>query len=278
MSTDSTSLAAGIATPAVRLDFDPARDGFSFVNHFVWTDADLGVLAHRLRPLSTLVGGGAAALGAATAGPAGIAAAAAGGAALGATGVGGAFVRAVAKRWPSFGLCGGMALAAIERWPAPVPTSRLEADAMRPLFRKRQEATLRVAGPRFAWEWLRARRTGARDAPLARELERELDRIAETLRMGRPALVGLVGDSPDPFDNHQVVVFGIDRSGPLAASLDVYDPNAPGQTRWIRTAPGEAAGTTRITTSLPTGTSASGRVHIATQKNRLSHVFEIRVR
>ncbi len=277
MPPDSTPTAVLPASSAVRLDFDPTRDGFSFSNHFVWSDADLGVLAHRLRPLSALVVGGAAALGAATAGPLGLAAAAAGGATLGATGVGGALVRAVAKKWPSFGLCGGMALAAIERWPAPVPTARLESDSMRPLFRKRQEATLRAAGPRFAWEWLRARRTGARDAPLARDLERELDRITETLRGGRPALVGLVGDSPDPFANHQVVVFGIDRTSPLSASLDVYDPNAPRQTRWIRTAPGEASGTTRITTSLPTGTSASGRVHIASQKNRLSHLFEIRM-
>ena len=275
MSTDSIPPAA--RPDAVRLDFDPARDGFSFRNHFVWTDADLGVLARRLRPLSTFAVGGATALGAATSGPVGLAVAAAGGAALGATGVGGALVRAVARQWPSFGLCGGMALAAIERWPAPVPTARLEADAMRPLFRRRQEATLRASGPRFAREWLRARRFGVRDAPLARDLVHELGRITETLSAGRPALVGLVGDAPDPFANHQVVVFGIDRTGPLDAALDVYDPNGPGETRWIRTAPGEQAGTTHLTTNLPTGTRASGHVHIATQANRLSHLFEIRV-
>ena len=201
------------------------------------------------------------------------------GAAVGATGLGGALVRSVARRWPSFGLCGGMALAAVERWPAAgrVPTSALTADAMRPLLRKRQERTLRASGARFAAEWLRARRIGQRDAPLAAALARELDRITGTLQAGRPAIVGLVGDAPDPFANHQVVVFGIERTGRVEARLDVYDPNAPGQTRWIRTAAGERPGTTRITTSLPTGTSNSGRAHIATRANALSHLFEIRV-
>lgn len=269
---------APVSAHTVRVAFDPARDGFAFRNHFTWTPPDLATLAHRLRPASAAAVGGVAALGGAAGGPLGAAVAGIGGLAVGATGVGGALVRAVAQRWPSFGLCGGMALAAIERWPAPsVPTSALDPVAMRPLLRTRQEQTLRASAPRFAAEWLRARVTGPGDAPLAGALARELDRITETLAAGQPALVGLVGDAPDPFANHQVVVFGLERTGPAEAALDVYDPNAPGQTRWIQTAPGTAPGTTHLTTSLPTGTSKAGRAHIHTQANRLSHLFEIRV-
>ncbi len=267
-----------VSAHTVRVAFDPARDGFSFRNHFTWTEPDLETLSHRLRPASAATVGGVAALGGAVGGPVGAALAGIGGLALGATGVGGALVRAIAKKWTSFGLCGGMALAAIERWPAPgVPTSALDPVAMRPLLRKRQEQTLRVCAPRFAGEWLRALKNGPGDAPLAGVLARELDRITETLASGRPALVGLVGDAPDPFANHQVVVFGIERTGPVEATLDVYDPNAPGQTRWVRVAAGAASGTTHLTTNLPTGTSKAGRAHIHTQANRLTHLFEIRV-
>ena len=85
----------------VRLPFDPARDGFSFRNHFEWSGSDLALLSARLRPVSAAAVGGAAAV------------AGTFGAVLGATDLGGALVRAVARRWPSFGLCGGMALAAV---------------------------------------------------------------------------------------------------------------------------------------------------------------------
>ena len=279
MPSDLSPTASSAASTHVRLDFDPARDGFAFRNRFEWTDADLSVLDRRLRPLASAAVGAAAAIGGAAAGPVGAAAGAVAGAAVGATGLGGALVRAVARQWGSFGLCGGMALAAIERWPQAgrVPTSALQADALRPLLRRRQEATLRAALPRFAAEWARARRWGPAEAPLAASLARELDRIEATLRGGRPALVGLVGDAPDPFANHQVVVFGMDRTGPVSASLDVYDPNGPGQTRWIRTASGARAGTTSVATSLPTGRRPDGSVHISTRAHGLTHLFEIRV-
>lgn len=264
----------------LRLDFDPARDGFAFRNRFEWAEADLAVLDRRLRPVSAGAVGAAVGLGGVVAGPVGGAVGAVLGAAVGATGVGGALVRSVARRWGSFGLCGGMALAAIERWPASgrIATSALPAETMRPLLRTRQETTLRASLPRFAAEWARARRAGPRDAPNVQALARELDRVEETLASGRPALVGLVGDAPDPFANHQVVVFGSNRTGPVAATLDVYDPNAPGRAQWIQTEAGRKPGTTRITTSLPTGRRADGSVHVSTRPNGLAFLFEIRVR
>lgn len=265
------------------LTFSPARDGFSFVNRFEWTDADLDALAAALRPASALpfalagaVGGGlgvdrrggvGAVSGAAVAGGLGVAA-------------GDGLVRSVARRWPSFGLCGGMALAALERWPARgrLATAELERGPMRALLRRRQEATLRASLPRFARYWALARfAPGATpDAPLAGDLERELDALVATLDAGRPALVGLVGDAPDPFANHQVVAFGVERRGPLEATLHVYDPNAPGETRHVTTA-GAGRGRTSISTDIATGVRPGGRAHISTRPGHLSHLFVIEV-
>lgn len=263
--------------PALRLDFDPARDGFAFRNSFTWTDDDLGLLATRLRGVSAVPVALGAALGGAASGARGSVAGLAAGAALGRLGWGDGLVRAVARRWPSFGLCGGMALAAVERWPSRgTPTADLAAEPMRALLRKRQERTLRASLPTFAAWWLRALRAGEQ-GPFADALGRELDAIEARLGEGRPVVLGLVGDAPDPFALHQVVVFGIDRRGPLAATLAVYDPNAPGQTRTITTAPGARPGTTALSTTMRTGRGPTGRAHVSTRAGHLSHVFVVDV-
>ena len=265
---------------SIHLDFEPARDGFSFSNSFAWTDDDLGSLSRSLRPARAgALAVAAAAGGAVSGGLGGAAAAALAGGALGAGGLGGAVVRGVAQRWRSFGLCGGMSLAAIERWPhrGGPRTADLQRDDVRALLRRRQEATLRASLGRFTQLWARVRagRTGEA-AAFPRALALELGRIADTLGAGRPALVGLVGDAPDPFAQHQVVVFGIDRRARLDATLQVYDPNAPGRARQITVAPapGDSDGA-RITTTLPTGRRADGHAHISTRKGVLSHLFAI---
>lgn len=270
------------AVRQLRLDFDPAHDGFSFPNSFRWTGDDLHTLAASLRPLAALpVAASTAAGGLVGGGAAGALAGLTIGAGLGRLGVGDGLVRSLAQRWPTFGLCGGMALAAIERWPrrGGLATSELQPGPMRALLRRRQEATLRASLPRFASTWARVRFVPGHTphAPLADELQRELDTIERTLEAGRPVLLGLVGDAPDPFANHQVVVFGMERRGPLAATLDVYDPNAPGATRHVTTAAAPEPGRTHLTTDLPTGRRPSGRCHISTRAGHLAHVFAISV-
>ncbi len=266
----------------IRLDFEPSRDGFSFPNSFRWTPGDLDVLAGALRPISGLPIVASAALGGRVGGRTkGALVAGAAGLGLARAGAGDGIVQAVARRWPTFGLCGGMALAAIERWPqrGRVATADLPAGPMRALLRRRQEATLRTSLGTFARYWARVRfvPSNTPHAPFADDLRRELDAVERTLGAGRPVLLGLVGDSPDPFANHQVVAFGIERRGPLAATIEVYDPNAPGQTRHVTTAPAPTPGRTAISTDLPTGRSASGRCHISTRPGHLSHVFVLRV-
>ena len=266
----------------ILLPFEPPRDGFAFSNSFVWTETDLEFLAQRYR---TLTSGAVGLVGALSGGLLGglLGGAAGGGAAglLGRAGVGDGLLRAAVRRWPSFGLCGGMALSAIERWPGTdrVPTSALKPGPLRMLFWRRQQQTFDVSLATFARFWAQVRFVpgNAPHAPFAEDLTRQLDRIQETLASGRPALVGLVGDAPDPFALHQVVVFGIERRGALSSTLSVYDPNAPGHTRHIVTRLAPSPGRTCLTTDMPTGPRPTGRCHISTRPGELSHLFEIRV-
>ncbi|GAB5534780.1 MAG: hypothetical protein Rubg2KO_10290 [Rubricoccaceae bacterium] len=269
-------------THSILLPFEPSRDGFVFRNSFSWTEADLSFLAQRYRTLTSGAVGLVGALGGGLAG--GVLGRVAGGVAAGAlgrAGVGDGLLRAAVKQWSGFGLCGGMALSAIERWPGTnrVPTSALKPGPMRTLLWRRQQQTLDASLVTFARVWIRVRFVPGNvpHAPFADELNRQLDRIQETLTSGRPALVGLVGDAPDPFALHQVVVFGIERRGDLSATLSVYDPNAPGRTRHIVTRPAPMPGRTCLTTDMPTGPTTTGRCHISTRAGELSHLFEIRL-
>ena len=259
------------------LPFDPRRDGFSFANSFAWTDDDLSHLSARLRPLAAgLFGTVGALVGSAR----GRRAALAGGVAAGGAGVAGigdGVVRTVATRWRTFGLCGGMALAAVERWNSggQVPTWDLEKDAMRPLLRRRQAETLRRSLPRFAALWTRAKLDGTRHPPLGASLAREVESAARQIESGRLAILGVIGDSPDPFSNHQVVAFGVQRLASGGATFSVYDPNAPGATRLVHARPlaGDLS-RTNVTTDIPTGPRARG-CHISTRPGWLATVIHV---
>ncbi|MEM1042509.1 MAG: hypothetical protein AAGI91_07750 [Bacteroidota bacterium] len=257
-----------------RLDFDPARDGFAFANSFRWTEADLDFLDRMVRPLSTAGAALLPAAGAAlTGGTRGFAAGGALGLGLGRAGLGTGLVRAAARQWASFGLCGGMALAAAERWPhrGGLPTAELKQEHVRPLLWRRQARTLRASGPAFARHWLAARL--GRPTPSA-DLRREWDGIRRQIDAGRPVVLGLAGDAPDPFSQHQVLAFGY-AGGSDQDTLFVYDPNAPGKERTIAIALSGAE--TSLTTDLPVGPTARGGYHVSTRPGRLSMVFRVPV-
>ena len=270
--------------PRVRrtvLAFDPAVDGFSFANSFRWRESDIDVLADGLRPLTLgvlgLAGFGA---GRAAGGGRGGALGAAAGVGLGALGLGPALVRAVATRWRSFGLCGGMALTAAERWPnrGGTRTCELGREPLRPLLWRRQRETLRRSLPRFLASWLAARADGSAHPPLGERLTGEVQRAVAQIEAGRPVVLGLVGDAPDPFSNHQVVAFGVAHGpGPADATFLVYDPNAPAATRHVRTALlASDPSRTDVTTDLPTGPRAAGhRCHISTRQGRLATILTV---
>src|SRR5690606_13569350 len=117
-----------------RLDFIPERDGFSFPNAFTWTPLDLDFLSRWFRPVSLPVAAALPASGAALAGGwRGLAAGALVGVGLAQAGLGAGLVRGAARRWRSFGLCGGMACVAAQRWPhrGGLPTAELQPNPMR---------------------------------------------------------------------------------------------------------------------------------------------------
>lgn len=257
-----------------RLDFDPARDGFSFANAFRWTETDLAVLSRLLRPVAVPLAVALPATGAVvTGGWRGLLAGAAAGAGLAQAGLGAGLVRGAARHWPSFGLCGGMALVAAQRWPhaAGLPTAALEPEPMRRMLWRQQTRTLRAAGSTFMRYWLPFRLQPGR-TDFGHELLREWATIRERLDAGRPVVLGLVGDAPDPFAQHQVLAYGYAGTDDRG-TLTIYDPNSPGQEKSIAfTVFGEQA---RITTDLPTGPMPSGRHFVSTRPGRIGMVFAI---
>ena len=254
-----------------RLDFDPARDGFAFPNSFRWTENDFVALDEALRPITrSFVAALPAVGGLLSGGWRGLTGGAVVGAAL--TPFGGAVVRGTAQRWQTFGLCGGMALAAAERWPlkAGLPTAQLRAEPMRRLLWRRQMHTLRASGPTFLRHWTAARLGRPTSANALRSAWAD---VKAQIEAGRPAVVGLVGDAPDPFAQHQVLAFGYAGTDDRG-TLFVYDPNAPGQEHTIAfTVAGDRA---HVATDLPTGPTAGG-YHISTRAGELSMVFRIDV-
>jgi hypothetical protein len=256
-----------------RLAFDPARDGFSFPNSFEWTEPDLEALGTVLRPVTHVLASLLpAAGGAVTGGRRGLLGGAVAGMGLAGLGVGDGLMRAGAACWPRFGLCGGMALAAAERWPlrAGLPTADLQAEHVRRLLWRRQIATLRASGSMFVRHWLAAR-AGRPVAPT--DLLREWDAIRARIDAGRPVVVGLVGDAPDPFAQHQVLAYGY-AGTEERGTLYVYDPNRPGEEHTLAfTTTGDRA---RITTGLPTGPSDGGYL-ISTRAGEIDRLFVVAV-
>ena len=257
------------------LDFEPARDGFGFANVFTWTDDDLKVLTEELGPFLKGLGVGLpAVLGRAVGGRRGLLVGLAAGAALSLSTASDALIRKLAQRWRTFGLCGGMALLAKERWGAPAEgtTCELKRDAIRPLLRLRQARTIRAAWPRFLKYWLQAHAT---EGVFSREeLQAEVEKTRAKIDAGRLAILGLVGDTPDPFATHQVVAFGYEE-GESGTDFHVYDPNGPGRTRHVVVR--EKDGRTIIETDLPTGPKKEGGYHISKAVGTLSMMFVVEV-
>lgn len=255
------------------LDFDPVRDGFWFANIFAWTDDDLSELSSQLGPLIKGIGMGfPAILGKAFAGRLGFISGLVVGATLSFSKASNSVLHAVARRWRTFGLCGGMALLAKERWGSATdePTIELDRDSIRPILRLHQAQTIRASWPRFLKYWLQA--LASRGVFAAEELWEESWKAMAEIDEGRLAIIGLVGDTPDPFATHQVVAFGYEEQ---LAEIDfhVYDPNAPGRVRHVVVRKKEDQ--TVIETDMPTGPKKQGGYHISKTEGSLSMLFVV---
>jgi len=152
-----------------------------------------------------------------------------------------------------YGLCGGMCFTVLDFYKAglPLPRGKHAGDQpaggtrLRDYIWQRQMDSLMPDASRFlAWliilnhipaswpfkggpAWLLARS------------EREWQRVKASLDTGEPIPIGLVRETSNVFDNHQVLAIGYEERGKDQATLFVYDPNCPDQVSAISLTFGE---------------------------------------
>ena len=170
-------------------------------------------------------------------------------------GVGRSLATWVASGLPeTYGLCGGMAFAALDYYESGLPLPRGTGPLDQPTRKTPREATLRaylwqrllqslttgrVAAYTLAWMGalhLMPKRWPLRggDPWLLRNSREHWDRLKRHIDAGEPWPIGLVGTTTDPFMNHQVVAYGYDDSGNGTGTIYVYDMNCPGAEQTIQ--------------------------------------------
>jgi hypothetical protein len=148
----------------------------------------------------------------------------------------------------TYGLCGGMAFAALDYYTAgiPIPTATVaptQASAagtiMRNYLQRRQLDSLREnLGAVLAWmtvlnyipQWW-SFKSGA--PWLLDRSKEEWKTLKKNIDAGQPTPLALIGTTKDPLENHQVLAYGYDEPDPGlgvdgTGIIYVYDMNCPG--------------------------------------------------
>ena len=154
----------------------------------------------------------------------------------------------------TYGLCGGMAFAALDYYRTGLPLPRGTGPSDWPTRKTPKGATLRS----YLWQRLLESLTFGRVAAktlacmaalhlmprrwpfqggqpwlLAFSLA-QWSRLKRHLAAGEPWPIGLVGTTNDPFSNHQVLACGYDDDGGGRGTIYLYDMNCPGAEQTIR--------------------------------------------
>jgi hypothetical protein len=207
--------------------FDPAIHGFAFGNDWAFTEVE----KQRLRETFAryLAWGGV--LSALTLGPVGAVLTL-----LGIDAIRKAIEAELSKN--TFGLCGGMSFAALDYFYSPRPVPREPQPPLGPPLRTylwdRQVHSFESDLAKLcAWVVLLKHAPSSwpfRDAigRLLAWTEREWETIKAQLDSGDPVPLMLVRDTPDPFENHQVLAIDyVDGETPNQVKIYLYDPNYP---------------------------------------------------
>jgi hypothetical protein len=139
-----------------------------------------------------------------------------------------------------YGLCGGMAYAALDFYRVGMPIPWMSEQGERPqsgsrlrgyLWRRQLQSFARDIDRFLIWivflNWMpRAFRGGP--SWLARESREEWDKLKAIIDGGSPIPLGLVRNTVSPFDCHQVLALGYDELDDVRRRIYVYDPNCPG--------------------------------------------------
>ena len=146
-------------------------------------------------------------------------------------------------REPAFGLCGGMAVAALDYYRLGWVPPRGTGSADHPTFATPEGAELR----RYIWSrlidtlqsdgltcllWMGIQFnifpfSGGCPELLRRTRDEEWVKIKSHLDAGDPWPVGIIGETRDPMSNHQVLATGYDDAGDGHPTLYIMDSNAP---------------------------------------------------
>lgn len=147
-----------------------------------------------------------------------------------------------------YGLCGGMAFTAADFFYAgrPLPRGRDYSDtpnsddpadkAMRDYLWRRQMESLGPNAPKLL-AWMLMLHSGlpfTGPGWLLGRTRQELATLRGHIERNEPWPICLIGASPSPFNNHQVLAIGYESAGPDQATVYVYDMNGPGQEHTIR--------------------------------------------
>lgn len=214
--------------------FDPAKNGFAFVNYFTFDEVEVT----RIRAqLTGSVGNALSTLSPAASALAGL---------QGANKALGDLIQANLPH--AYGLCGGMAYAALDYFKAgrPLPRGRGPQDwptrstpggaALRDYLWKRLLDSLGAGGgaaTTLAWQVMLHRVpsfwpfSGGPGWLLARSRQ-QWAVLKGHLDQGEPWPIILVGDTHNPFNNHQVLAYGYEDNGDNTGVIHVYDMNSPG--------------------------------------------------
>ncbi len=142
---------------------------------------------------------------------------------------------------PEYGLCGGMCFAVLDFYEAGIPIPRGQGVNGQPIpgtrlhsyIWRRQLDSLVSDGARFlvwlvflnhvplAWPF-----RGRAGWLLARS-KKEWRKLRASVDAGEPVPIGLVRDTEDVYENHQVLAIGYDEADETRGTIYLYDPNCP---------------------------------------------------
>jgi len=212
--------------------FDPRVHGFAFANSFHLTSEERGRL---IAALATAIEGALGALG-----PLGLAARI--------FGVRDKLARLLVSTVPErYGLCGGMAFAALDYFKAGRPTPRGSGpndqppvgSSLRLYLWQRLLESWASNGVTFL-EWIARLHLLPVRWPFdaGPKALRDRSRVAwhalkRSIDAGDPVPIGLVGEATDPFLDHQVLAYGYESKTDLTGTILVYDMNCPGAAQTI---------------------------------------------
>jgi hypothetical protein len=147
----------------------------------------------------------------------------------------------------TYGLCGGMAYSALDHWNARVPIPRGANEDDRPARTATASAAIRnvlwqrlldslgpggVLQKTLEWSFLLNQVPvwlGGGAEGLKNRTRLEWDLLRRHIDAGRPWPIGLIISTRDVWDQHQILVYGYENTGPNKGKIFVYDSNKPHQ-------------------------------------------------